>query len=150
MGGLSVRRMRVDDVPAVLEVRFSTVENAITLERLERDYGLTPASIARSMAEGVAGWLCEVEGEVAGFSMGDSRSGEVQVVAVAPRFEGLGIGAAVLARVRDWLFSAGHDEIWLCATPDLALRAHGFYRRLGWEASGRMVGDDEVMTLARR
>lgn len=144
---LTYREMRPDDLPAVLAVRLSTVENAITLEELESDYGITPKSLAAAMASHVKGWLCEDAGRAVGFAMGDRANGEVQVVAVLPEYEGRGVGKRLLLYVQDWLFSAGYAEIWLLANPDPTIRAHGFYRKLGWRATGRMQGDDEVMTL---
>lgn len=147
---LTYRAMTVDDIPAVLAVRFATVENAITLEELEADYGITPATIAASMASDSRGWLCEDESSVVGFAMGDRSSGEVQVVAVRPGHEGRGIGKALLTSVCDWLFAEGHDEIWLGASRDPELRATGFYRRLGWRRTGVMKGDDEILTLSAR
>ncbi len=39
------RQMQISDLPAALAVRLSTVENAITMEELERDYGITPQSV---------------------------------------------------------------------------------------------------------
>jgi ribosomal protein S18 acetylase RimI-like enzyme len=126
---LTYRAMTVDDIPAVLEVRFSTVENAITLEEMAADYGITPATIAASMQGDSRGWLCEDESKVVGFAMGDCTNGEVQVVAVRPGHEGRGIGKALLARVTDWLFAEGHEELWLGASPDPEVRATGFYRR---------------------
>lgn len=143
------REMRIGDLPAAFELRLSTVENAITLEELEIDYGITPQSLAEAMQSDVKGWLCEVSGEAVGFAMGDRANGEVQVVAVRPGYEGRGIGKALLARVRDWLFAEGHDEIWLLANPDPTIRAYGFYRKLGWRATGARKGDDEVMILRR-
>lgn len=139
--------MDVDDLEAVLDVRLSTVENAITLERLEREYGITPKSLAEAMASDVAGWLCEDCGRAVGFSMGDRSNGEVQVVAVRPEYEGRGVGKTLLGRVGEWLFSQGHGEIWLRSNPDPAIRAYGFYRSLGWQATGRIIGDDEVLVL---
>lgn len=147
---LSYREMTAEDVPAVLALRFATRENAITLEELEADYGITPASIAGSLqGSNVRGWLCAAAGDVVGFAMGDRASGEVQVVAVLPDFEGRGIGKTLLAKVCDWLFAEGHDEIWLGANPDPQVRATGFYRRLGWRSSGVMAGNDEVLRLRR-
>ena len=136
-----------DDVSAALAVRMSTIENAITMEELEKDYGITPRSLAEAMITIVAGWLCEDSGTVVGFSMGDRSNGEVQVVAVCPEYEGLGIGKRLLYRVQEWLFSEGHKEIWLRSNPDPTIRAHGFYRRLGWQATGRKYGDDEVLAF---
>lgn len=147
---LTYRAMTVDDIPAVLEVRFATVENAITLQELEADYGITPASIAASMESDSRGWLCEDDSDVVGFAMGDRTNGEVQVVAVLPGHEGRGIGKALLARVAEWLFAEGHEEIWLGANPDPEVRATGFYRRLGWRRSGIKKGDDEILKLSAR
>lgn len=146
---LSYRAMRVDDLPAALDVRLSTVENAVTPEVLERDYGVTPASVAEAMRSHVKGWLCEEAGAVVGFAMGDGATGEVLVVAVRPEREGRGIGGALLARVEAWLFAQGHETLWLLANPDPGVRASGFYRKRGWRATGTMRGDDEVMALRK-
>ncbi len=101
------------------------------------------------MKSHVKGWLCEASERVVGFAMGDRSNGEVQVVAVLPEYEGRGIGKSLLTRVQTWLFSEGHEEIWLLANPDPNLRAHGFYRKLGWRATGSLREDDEVMKLRR-
>ena len=146
---LSYREMGIGDLPAAFELRLSTIENAITMEELEEDYGITPESLAAAMRSHVRGWLCEESGSAVGFSMGDRSNGEVQVVAVRPGYEGRGIGKCLLARVQTWLFSEGHDEIWLYANPDPGVRAYGFYRKLGWRAAGSQRGEDEVMTLRR-
>ncbi len=150
---LTYRPMTAADLPAALALRVATRENAVTLEELRDDYGITPESLAESMATHVQGWFCEAPGpagvQVAGFAMGDRSNGEVQVVALHPDFEGRGIGKTLLALVRDWLFAEGHEEIWLLANPDPGVRAYGFYRKLGWRATGERRGGDEVMTLRR-
>lgn len=144
---LSYRQMRIDDLPAAFAVRLSTIENAVTMEELEHDYGITPRSLSEAMTSHVKGWLCEDSGTVVGFAMGDLSNGEVQVVALRPGYEEHGIGGNLLMRVQTWLFSEGHEEIWLLANPDPNIRAHGFYRKLGWQATGTRRGDDEVMKL---
>ncbi len=146
---LRYREMTIEDLPAAFDVRLSTIENAITMEELEQDYGITPESLADVMKTHVRGWLCEDSGYAVGFAMGDRANGEVQVVAVRPDYEKQGVGRTLLGLVRDWLFSEGYDEIWLCANPDPSIRAFGFYRGLGWIATGRMKGDDEVMVLPK-
>ena len=141
--------MEIGDLAATTAVRLSTIENAITLEELESQYGITPQSMAEAMASDVKGWLCESCEKVVGFAMGDRSTGEVLVVAVLPDHEGRGIGKNVLAQVQTWLFSEGHDEIWLLANPDPNIRASGFYRKIGWRATGTLRNDDEVMKLRR-
>ncbi len=144
---LTYRQMEISDLPLAFAVRLSTKENAITMEELEQDYGITPESLSEAMKSNVKGWLCEDDGEVVGFSMGDLSNGEVQVVAVLPDYERRGIGKNLLAHVQSWLFSEGHKEIWLLANPDPSIRATGFYRKLGWHATGILRGDDEVLKL---
>ena len=154
---LTYRPMTAADLPAVFDLRLSTVENAVTLEKLAEDYGITPESLAVAMETHVQGWLCEDGagedgsgedgGRAVGFAMGDRANGEVQVVAVLPGYEGRGIGKALLLEVQAWLFSEGQEEIWLGANPDPGVRASGFYRRLGWRRTGVMKGGDEVLRL---
>lgn len=142
---LRYRKMVLDDLSAAFAVRMSTIDNAITMEELERDYDITPQSLAEAMTSHVAGWLCEDSGTAVGFSIGDRLNGEVQVVVVRPEYEGHGIGKNLLSRVQEWLFAEGHKEIWLRSNPDPTIRAYGFYRRLGWQTTGREVGEDEVL-----
>ncbi len=149
MNALRFRKMTRNDLPAALEVRLSTVENAITLEEMERDYGVTPEKIAAAMDVNVAGWLCEEERQVLGFAMGNSADGEVLVVAVHPSAQGRGVGQGVLGHVADWLFNQGHGRVWLLSSPDASIRAYGFYRHLGWRPTGEMRGGDEVLELFR-
>ena len=141
----SFRKMRASDLPAVFELRVSTRENAVTMEELEHDYGITLASLAEAMAADVKGWLCEEQGLVVGFAMGDRSNGEVQVVAVRPGYEDRGIGKRLLGLVQTWLHEQGHQEIWLLSNPDSGVRAHGFYRKLGWQPTGERQGCDEVL-----
>ncbi|MEQ8652440.1 MAG: GNAT family N-acetyltransferase [Kiloniellales bacterium] len=147
---LTYRVMTPDDLPAVFELRLSTIENAVTMQELAEDYGITPASLATAMQDKVRGWICEEDGLAVGFAMGDAGEGEVQVVAVRPGFERRGIGKTLLASVTDWLFGAGHDEIWLLANPDPSLRATGFYQSLGWRPNGRRQGADHVLVRQRK
>ena len=51
--------------------------------------------------------------------------------------------------IQDWLWTCGHDEIWLLATPDPKLRASGFYEKLGWEKAGASDDGHEVLKLYR-
>jgi len=144
---LRYRAMTVDDIAATLEMRTTTVENAITLERLERDYGVTVASLTEAMADAMRGWLCEFEGQVVGFAMADGTTGEVSVVAVRPGYEGLGIGRRLLGQAVDWLTAQGCARIWLAANPDPAVRASGFYHKLGWRPTGETRGEDMILAL---
>ena len=144
---LTYREMQTVDLPAAFAVRLSTVENAVTMEVLENDYGITLLSLSVAMGTHLKGWLCEDSERVVGFAIADRSNGEVQVIAVRPEYEGRGIGKNLLTRVQTWLFSENHEEIWLLSNPDSNIRAHGFYRKLGRQATETLQGNDEVMKL---
>jgi ribosomal protein S18 acetylase RimI-like enzyme len=141
--------MEICDLPSVFALRLSTNENAITMEELEQDYGITPESLSEAMKLNMKGWLSEDSGNVVGIAMGDVSRGEVVVVAVHPEYERRGIGRHLLEHVQSWLFSEGHQEIWLLTNPDPNIRATGFYRRFGWHATGELRDGDEILKLQR-
>ncbi len=144
----SFREMTAADMPQVFDVRLATTENAVTIERLE-EKGVTPASLAAAIEASAKGWVCEEDDKIVGFAMGDSKSGEVTVLALLPRCEGRGIGKQLLLMVQDWLFASGHEEIWLVTSPDPVFRAYGFYQALGWRPTGEIIDGDEKFVLRR-
>lgn len=128
---LKFREIVAADVPALFIVRPKTRENALTVEELQR-LGITPASVEESLAHTTQGWLCEVSGQVVGFSMADRATGEFLVIAVLPEYEGLGIGGRLMALAEAWLAASGCTRAWLSTDLDTSLRAYGFYRKRGW------------------
>lgn len=144
---LTYREMTTADIEPTLEMRITTVENAITRHRLARNYGVTAASLAVALQQDQKGWLCEADGLVVGFTMGNRSTGEVGVLAVRPGYEGLAIGRSLLGKVVDWLRAEGCGRIWLAANPDPAIRASGFYRKLGWRPTGETRGEDVILEL---
>jgi GNAT superfamily N-acetyltransferase len=137
--------MRPEDVAGALEMRGRTRENAVGPEELQEVYGITAESLRGQMAGSLFGWVAEAEGRIVGFAMGDAATGEVGVVALLPEWEGQGIGRGLLRPVMDGLIAAGHRRLWLLANPDPAVRASGFYARLGWRSTGDMRGEDIVL-----
>ena len=70
------------------------------------------------------------------------------VLAVLPDFEGLGVGRRLLSFVVGWLRAMGAQRVWLAASSDPGVRAHGFYRSLGWRPNGeRLDNGDEILEL---
>jgi GNAT superfamily N-acetyltransferase len=132
---LAFRRTQPSDVEELFSIRARTRENPISKDRLA-SLGITPESSAATIASGrMRGWVCLDGANPVGFCNGDSETGEVLVLAVLPEYEGRGIGKRLLSYVIEWLRSVGFSKIWLAATPDPRIRAHGFYRSLGWRAS---------------
>ncbi len=124
--------MEARDVAALIELRGRTRENAISAEALA-GIGVTAESVAQKLQSTHRGWLCEVDGRLAGFAIGDGSSGELWVIAVAPEFEGRGIGSRLLAAVEAWLWSCGCEALWLWTDADESRRAYSFYLRHGWQ-----------------
>ncbi len=125
------REIAEADVPALFVVRTAARENTYTRGELAR-LGITEESVRVMLGTSHRGWLCETDGRVVGFAMGDRRTGEMWVIAVLPEFEGRGIGARLLTEVENWLFAEGWTEVWLTTSIEPELRAYGFYRRCGW------------------
>ena len=95
-------------------------------------------------------WECTVDSLAVGHCAGDSATGEVISIGVIPGYQGQGIGRRLLSLVVDWLRAQGADRIWLAAPADRSLRAHGFYRALGWRPSGERNEDgSEILELPR-
>jgi GNAT superfamily N-acetyltransferase len=143
------REIEKSDIKDIIDIRVSTKENHFSMADLAQ-VGVTPESIAEWLEDSVKGWLCEISGKPVGFAMADSKTAEVLVVACYPEFEKKGIGRALMHIIQDWLWSFGHDEIWLWSDPDPCIRAYGFYRKLGYEPTGVTKGKDEMLKLKRK
>jgi GNAT superfamily N-acetyltransferase len=145
---LVFRETLPSDIEGLFSVRARTRESAISKAGLA-SIGITVESIAMQMASGrLKGWVCLNSSTLVGFCNGDGETGEVLVLAVLPEYERRGIGTYLLARVVEWLRSVGSDTIWLAASPDTRIRAHGFYRSLGWQPNGKKYQNgDEILVL---
>ena len=131
---MNLRLIKPEDLSVIIEVRASTRENSFSRAAL-RDLGITEESIAELLRTTHRGWLCEEEGRVVGFAIGDGKTGELWVIAVLPEFEGRGVGLRLIESVEEWLWSLGWLEIWLWTSADHQNRAFTFYSKGGWNVS---------------
>ena len=145
---LLFRETLLSDIEGLFSVRAGTRQNPISKEGLA-SIGVTPESIAKQMASSrLKGWVCLDGSALVGFCNGDGETGEVLVLAVLPEYERRGIGTGLLSRVVEWLRSVSSNTIWLAASPDPRIRAHGFYRSLGWRPNGKTEQNgDEILVL---
>jgi len=145
---LTIRETQPRDIEDMFSVRARTRQNPISKERLAT-YGVTSESSVANMANGtVKGWACFHGSVLVAFCNGDRTTGEVLVLAVLPEYEGIGIGKRLLSETVAWLRFVGCERPWLAASPDPAIRAHGFYRSLGWRRTGRVLENgDEILHL---
>jgi ribosomal protein S18 acetylase RimI-like enzyme len=145
---LEFRETQLTDLEALFELRGRTRQNPLSREELAQ-LGITPQSSARDLTAGnICGSVCTHDSRIVGFCTGDMHTGEILVLAVLPDYEGHGVGKQLLLRVVDRLKAAGAERIWLTASADPTVRAHGFYRTLGWRPNGeRMANGDEILEL---
>lgn len=146
--GLEFRETRLTDIDALFDLRGCTRQNPLSREALAQ-LGITPESTAKDLTAGnIWGAVCTHDNQIVGFCTGDVHTGEILVLAVLPDYEGRGVGRQLLSRVIDRLQAAGARRIWLVASADPTVRAHGFYRALGWlPTSQQTTNGDEILDL---
>lgn len=146
---LDYRPATADDVPRCIQLRALTRHNAVSAERLA-SYGITADSWGDALRRGEqAGFVATQQGDIVGYCFGDTRSGEVLVLALLPAHEDQGVGRRLLDQVVERLRAAGHRRLFLGCSTDAATRSHGFYRHLGWVPTGRIdAHGDEILEYA--
>lgn len=135
----TIRLADAADVPDLFDVRTSVRENHMTVEELAKD-GITAESLPGMLEGSGRGWVAEVDDQIVAFAMVDAEEATVFALFVRPEHEGQGLGRALIETAERWLVEQGIGEIWLLTDRDLAVRANGFYRHLGWQDEG--VQDD--------
>ena len=143
---IELRDVKAQDFKRCIEIRGMTRDNPVPAEIL-KEFGVTEeAWVPLIRDKSVVGVVAESKDEVVGFCSGDVNTGEVLVLALLPEYEGHGLGKNMLELVSDKLFSFGMDKLWLAASPNPEIRAHGFYRYLGWVPTGVIdTNGDEVL-----
>ena len=136
------------DAYECLVVRGRTRQNPASEERL-RSVGITSESWAENIRSGaLPGYVCIVDENIVGFCFGMRETGEIQVLAILPDFENLGIGRKLLDRTSKELAKLGHARLFLGCSPDPRSRSYGFYRHLGWRSTGTYdQHGDEILEI---
>jgi GNAT superfamily N-acetyltransferase len=136
------------DAAECIQLRGVTRENPIRAARLA-SLGITVESLFSSTEAGeVIGHVCTDGGKIVGYCFGVRDTGEIQVLALLPDYENLGIGKVLLSRVVEDLRSLGFKRLFLGCSKNPAHRSYGFYRHLGWRPTGEWDGHgDEVLEL---
>ncbi|WP_313621330.1 GNAT family N-acetyltransferase [Achromobacter sp.] len=140
------RAARAEDVPACIDIRGKTRENAFSAEQLAA-VGVTLETWTEAVRDGsLPGYVATVGDRIAGYCYGDKETGEIVVLALLPDYEGHGAGKTLLnLMVRD-LKALGYARVFLGCATDPAVRSYGFYRHLGWSSTGLLDdAGDEVL-----
>lgn len=117
------------DIDGMHRVRMAVQEN-----RLSDPLRVTHAMYREMLLEKGAGWVCEAEGEVAGFAIVDLSLSNIWALFVDPLFEKRGVGRQLHDLMLSWSFAAGQSKLWLSTDP--GTRAEAFYRKAGWVETG--------------
>lgn len=145
---ITIQAARCEDTDQFVKLRGETRENAIAEDRLA-SLGITAASWRADMQSGdLIGFTARQRERLLGYCFGNTRTGEIVVLAVLPEAEGQGLGRKLLDEAVAALHSLGFRRLFLGASPNPKFRSYGFYRHLGWRPTG--VTDklnDEVLEL---
>lgn len=124
------REASIKDIAQIQLVRNAVKENVLS------DPALVPDSdVEEYMTKRGKGWVCEVAGNVVGFSIVDLVQNNVWALFIHPDFEAKGIGKKLHQLMMDWYFLQTHEKIWLGTDPNS--RAYEFYKMQGWKEVGK-------------
>lgn len=117
------------DIKQIQIVRHAVTENVLSNPAL-----VTDADCLEFITERGKGWVCEIDGQIVGFSIVDLRDNNIWALFVDPNFDKRGIGRQLHDRMLDWYFAQTSETVWLGTDP--GTRAETFYRKSGWKEIG--------------
>ena len=123
------RVAELSDIKQMQVVRHLVKENTLSNPDLVPDH-----DVAHYISEKGRGWVCEVEGEVVGFSIVDLLGNSVWALFVDPKFAEKGIGKELHRLMIDWYFHKTKKNVVLGTAPNT--RAEIFYSLQGWTKVG--------------
>ena len=123
------REAVVADIPQMAVVRNAVKENALSNPDL-----IATEDYIEFMTVRGKGWVCEVDGQIVGFSIPDLIDNNIWALFLHPDFENRGIGRKLHDIMLHWYFAQGKTQVWLGTAP--GTRAEEFYRRSGWKQNG--------------
>ena len=130
------REATVNDIDNYMIVRMAVTENVLD----------NPALVPREdnvdyLTKYGKGWVCEMNGQIVGFSIVGLVQRNVWALFVMPAFEGKGIGGKLHDMMMNWYFTQTGETIWLGT--EHGTKAATFYKKRGWREVGTH-GDDEI------
>ena len=123
------REAKKEDIPLIQEVRNSVKENSLSDPLLVTDEAVHDYLFHRGK-----GWVCEVDGQIIGFSIASVKDRNVWALFIHPEHEKRGIGRKLHDLMINWYFDQTSENIWLSTSP--GTRAEIFYRKAGWTETG--------------
>jgi GNAT superfamily N-acetyltransferase len=102
------------DLPDLFRVR-----HAVSEKRLP-SLTLPDNQVIEALEATGRGWVIELDGVIVAFAIGDALTGSILALFVDPPHRGRGYGRRLYDTVVEWLWSQGHDRVWLNAEPETA------------------------------
>ena len=130
------REAKTTDIPQIQIVRHTVKENTLSNPAL-----VTDSDCEEFITQRGKGWVCEVDGEIVGFSIVDLKAHNIWALFLRPDFENKGIAKELHRLMMDWYFSKTKQTVWLGTAPNT--KAEKFYELQGWKKVG-MVNKGEV------
>ena len=135
------REATVDDIDNYMIVRMAVTENVLN----------NPALVPREdnvdyLTKYGKGWVCEMDGQIVGFSIVGLVQRNVWALFVMPAFEGKGIGGKLHDMMMDWYFTQTGETIWLGT--EHGTKAATFYKKRGWREVGTHADDEIKMEMS--
>src|SRR5437763_160965 len=136
-----LRRAQGSDVFAMQHIRASVKENRLTSRALaEADY-------LQAIERDGRGWVVEVDGQVVGFAIANSVTGNIWALFVEPQHEGQGYGRRLHDAMVEWLWAQGGRQLWL--TTESGTRVQRFYESAGWRFADKAENGELRYELTR-
>jgi GNAT superfamily N-acetyltransferase len=129
------REAHLLDIPAILDVRFSVTENVLRNRAL-----VTAATTEDYLTRRGKGWVCDLNGLVVGFAIADLQEHSIWALFVRPEYVGHAVGKRLHRLMLNWYFTQTQVPVWLSTAP--GTRAEEFYRRQGWQETGRTTSGE--------
>lgn len=133
---MKFREAGTNDIGQIQVVRNSVLENTLSDPGSVTDQDCQDYLTGRGK-----GWVCEIDGRLAGFAIADLQDHNIWALFIRPEFEKQGIGKKLHDLMLDWYFEQTETSVWLSTTP--GTRAEKFYNKAGWKPVGK-YGKDEV------
>jgi GNAT superfamily N-acetyltransferase len=100
------------DLSDLVRVRYAVSEHHPS------SLGIPEDQVLEALETTGRGWVIELDGVIVAYAIGDALTGSIWALFVDPSYRGQGYGRRLHDTVVDWLWSQGHERIWLNAQPD--------------------------------
>ena len=114
--------------------QIQIVRNAVTENTLSDPELVTDADCLEFISKRGKGWVCEIDGQIIGFSIADLKENNIWALFVHPDYDKQGIGRQLHDLMLNWYFKQTTKNVWLGTEP--GTRAETFYRKSGWKEIG--------------